>query len=37
MKPAKAAPVIALMQPENARQVTADLAAERALSPAVTN
>jgi flagellar motility protein MotE (MotC chaperone) len=37
MKPAKAAPVIALMQPENARQVTADLAAQRASSGAVTN
>jgi flagellar motility protein MotE (MotC chaperone) len=37
MKPAKAAPVIALMQPENARQVTADLAAQRASSEAATN
>jgi flagellar motility protein MotE (MotC chaperone) len=37
MKPAKAAPVIALMQPENARQVTADLAAQRGASAAVTN
>jgi flagellar motility protein MotE (MotC chaperone) len=37
MKPAKAAPVIALMLPENARQVTADLAAQRGASAAVTN
>ena len=38
MKPAKAGPVIALMQPENARQVTADLAAQRGASTtAVTN
>jgi flagellar motility protein MotE (MotC chaperone) len=38
MKPAKAAPVIALMQPDNARQVTADLAAQRGASTtAVTN
>jgi flagellar motility protein MotE (MotC chaperone) len=37
MKPAKAGPVIALMQPENARQVTADLAAQRGVSTAVTN
>jgi flagellar motility protein MotE (MotC chaperone) len=37
MKPAKAAPVIALMEPENARQVTADLAARRSASAPVTN
>ena len=38
MKPAKAAPVIASMQPENARQVTADLAAQRwLLNHPVTN
>jgi flagellar motility protein MotE (MotC chaperone) len=37
MKPAKAGPVIALMQPENARQVTADLAAQHGSSAAVTN
>jgi flagellar motility protein MotE (MotC chaperone) len=38
MKPAKAGPVIALMQPENARQVTADLASQRGASTtAVTN
>jgi flagellar motility protein MotE (MotC chaperone) len=37
MKPAKAGPVIALMQPENARQVTADLAAQHGSSSAVTN
>jgi flagellar motility protein MotE (MotC chaperone) len=37
MKPAKAAPVIALMQPENARQVTAELAARRSATAAVTN
>jgi flagellar motility protein MotE (MotC chaperone) len=37
MKPSKAAPVIALMQPENARQVTADLAARHASSSTVTN
>jgi len=29
MKPAKASPVIALMEPESARQVTAELAARR--------
>jgi flagellar motility protein MotE (MotC chaperone) len=38
MKPAKAAPVIALMLPENAREVTADLAAQHGASTtAVTN
>jgi flagellar motility protein MotE (MotC chaperone) len=37
MKPTKAAPVIALMEPENARQVTADLAARRSASAPVTN
>jgi flagellar motility protein MotE (MotC chaperone) len=37
MKPQKAAPVIALMQPESARQVTADLAARRVASDSATN
>jgi flagellar motility protein MotE (MotC chaperone) len=37
MKPAKAAPVLAAMEPENARQVTADLAAQRSLSAPLTN
>jgi flagellar motility protein MotE (MotC chaperone) len=37
MKSAKASPVIALMEPESARQVTADLAAKRTRSTTVTN
>jgi flagellar motility protein MotE (MotC chaperone) len=37
MKPAKASPVIALMEPESARQITADLAAKRIRSTTVTN
>jgi flagellar motility protein MotE (MotC chaperone) len=37
MKPAKASPVIALMEPESARQITADLATKRTRSTTVTN
>lgn len=37
MKPQKAAPVIALMQPESARQATADLAARHTASTTATN
>jgi flagellar motility protein MotE (MotC chaperone) len=37
MKPAKAAPVIASMEAEKARQVTADLATKRTRSTTVTN
>jgi flagellar motility protein MotE (MotC chaperone) len=37
MKPAKASPIIALMEPESARQVTADLAAKRTRSTTVIN
>jgi flagellar motility protein MotE (MotC chaperone) len=37
MKPAKAAPVLALMEPESARQVTADLAAKRTRSVTAAN
>jgi flagellar motility protein MotE (MotC chaperone) len=37
MKPTKASPVIALMEPESARQITADLAARRTRSTTVTN
>jgi flagellar motility protein MotE (MotC chaperone) len=37
MKPAKASPVIALMEPESARQITADLASKRTRSTTVTN
>jgi flagellar motility protein MotE (MotC chaperone) len=37
MKPAKASPIIALMQPANARQITADLAAPAGSSAVVTN
>jgi flagellar motility protein MotE (MotC chaperone) len=37
MKPAKAGPVIALMEPENARQVTAELATRRSATTQVTN
>jgi flagellar motility protein MotE (MotC chaperone) len=37
MKPAKASPIIALMQPENARQLTADLAAGTDSTTAATN
>jgi flagellar motility protein MotE (MotC chaperone) len=37
MKPAKAAPVIAAMEPERARQVTADLASKRTKSTTVAN
>ncbi len=37
MKPAKATPVIAAMDPEKARQVTADLAAKRTRSTTVAN
>jgi flagellar motility protein MotE (MotC chaperone) len=37
MKPQKAAPVIALMQPESARQATADLAARHTASSTATN
>ena len=37
MKPAKATPVIAAMDPEKARQVTADLAAKRTRSTTVVN
>ena len=37
MKPAKASPVIAAMDPERARQVTADLAAKRTKSTTAIN
>jgi flagellar motility protein MotE (MotC chaperone) len=37
MKPAKASPVIALMEPESARQATADLAGKRARATTLTN
>jgi flagellar motility protein MotE (MotC chaperone) len=37
MKPGKAAPVIAMMEPESARQATADLAARRTRSTTVAN
>jgi flagellar motility protein MotE (MotC chaperone) len=37
MRPAKASPIIALMQPENARQLTADLAAGTDSTAAATN
>ena len=37
MKPAKASPVIAQMEPESARQITADLAAKRTHSTTLNN
>jgi flagellar motility protein MotE (MotC chaperone) len=37
MKPAKASPILGLMEPESARQVTADLAAKRSHSTTLTN
>ena len=37
MKPGKASPVLASMEPEKARQITTDLAAKRTQSTTVVN